>query len=330
MTTKDMSLVIWGSGKQPAIITPQSSLDKNEPWPHTIKREKDGNAAKASGADTCGANIVKESFDTWWKAPAAATGCTLSWNSAKFNQDDFFFYIQGGCNEGATVIPFTFPQTFWDNIWINEGAIIMETTGSGDAVTKKFKIKTGAGQMDRVAFYVTSKAGVTLDAFKQPNEKAYNCWDDCKDDSKYYTVKADGNAANCQSYTVTDGTNTWTVATDSVSALEKAVLNAQGKRANAQAALSQLEDLKNQVNEKKAVAEAHLDGVTSKIESGLAFKSAAASKLSSASASGVNIQQLFSFKGELAQIKYDIEELITIVDNAISTDQGIFNMLTSN
>ena len=93
MTTKDMSLVIWGSGKQPTIITPQSSIDKNEPWPHTIKRENDGNAAKESGADTCGANIVKESFDVWWKAPEAATGCTLSWDSTKFNSDDFFFYI---------------------------------------------------------------------------------------------------------------------------------------------------------------------------------------------------------------------------------------------
>ena len=324
MTTKDVSLVIWGTGKQPTIITPQNTQDKNEPWPHTVKRDNYVNSAKASGADTCSPNIVQQSFDVWWKGPAtmAADKCTLTWDSTKFNSDDFFFYIQGGCKDGATVIPFTFPQTFWNNIWINEGAIIIETTGSGDAITKKFRLKTGTGQMDRVAFYVTSKAGVTLDAFEKPNANAYNSWE-LNDDSKYYKVKADGNAADCQPYTVTDGSKTWTVATDSVTPLVKGVLNAQGKVANAQTALKELEDLKKKVDEKKLEAETHLQGVKSNLEKGLTFQSESKSILTSASTAGAKIGELFTYKGKISHLKYDIDEFVTSVDNARIAAVGV-------
>ena len=37
---------------------------------------------------------------------------------------------------------------------------MMSTSGSGDAVTKKFSLKVG--DMDRVAFYIPSKFGASI------------------------------------------------------------------------------------------------------------------------------------------------------------------------
>ena len=54
---------------------------------------------------------------------------------------------------------FTFPQTTWDAIWINEGAVLMSTTGTSEAVKKTFRMKVG--DMERIAFYVPGKTGLT-------------------------------------------------------------------------------------------------------------------------------------------------------------------------
>ena len=58
-------------------------------------------------------------------------------------------------------LDFTQTQNFWDNVMINEGAVLQETSkpDSNGLVTKKFNAKSGTGNMDRVAFYLNLKSG---------------------------------------------------------------------------------------------------------------------------------------------------------------------------
>ena len=109
----------------------------------------------------------------------------------------------------------------------------METSGSEEAVTKTFRLKQDA--MNRLAFYVTPKTGATFDDIEYAWRDSYTC-QDCNDDANYYIVGPDGNAAVCQAHTVTDGTEWWNVATDSVSEVEEAALNAKSRTSETRAA----------------------------------------------------------------------------------------------
>ena len=97
-------------------------------------------------------------------------------------------------------------------------------------MTKKFRLKENG--MDRVAFYVPSTAGASLADLRSEYEDMYTC-SECNDDADYFVVGSDGNAADCQAHTVTDGTRWWTVATDTITAEEEAILKAQARREEA-------------------------------------------------------------------------------------------------
>ena len=65
--TKDFSVVVWSESNQPVVITPVYAETVPSAWPYIEKRATDGNAAVESGADSCEANPLKESFDLFWK-----------------------------------------------------------------------------------------------------------------------------------------------------------------------------------------------------------------------------------------------------------------------
>ena len=69
-----------------------------------------------------------------------------------------YYLVIGGCTPYGDSIYVSFKRTeaFWSKTIISEGAVIRSESGPDQQgyVTKKFNLKAGAGNMDRVGFYV--------------------------------------------------------------------------------------------------------------------------------------------------------------------------------
>ena len=67
----------------------------------------------------------------------------------------------GGCGNNSIVVSYTMPAYFWDNIWISENSVIMETkTERNGDITRRFNLKSRTPG-DRLAFAVPGHLGVT-------------------------------------------------------------------------------------------------------------------------------------------------------------------------
>ena len=83
-------------------------------------------------------------------------------SSITFNGGDARYANTGGCGSNSVVVAYTMPASFWQNVWISEKTVVMETrTESNGDVTKRFNLKTGTSG-DRVGFAVPGHLGVTL------------------------------------------------------------------------------------------------------------------------------------------------------------------------
>ena len=96
----------------------------------------------------------------------------------------------GGCNFADSVtLEFKFSQAFWDNVWINEGAVLQETSSpdTNNIVTKKFNVKAGSGNMDRVAFYMREDRNTNNENI-EPAEGTICFHDDCGTERDLWTI----------------------------------------------------------------------------------------------------------------------------------------------
>ena len=118
--------------------------------------------------------------------------CGSRKNWLSFESGDFFYMVRGGCGDASIYADFSQPQTFWDGIWISEGAILMSTTGpdSDGLITKKFNLKSGEGYMDRVAFFVRGTHGVGAADVAPATAYCSGC-----DQSTYEVIGWSGNGA---------------------------------------------------------------------------------------------------------------------------------------
>jgi len=74
---------------------------------------------------------------------------------------DFFYALRGGCGSDSLNSSFSYPQSFWDDIWISEGSMLVSTsTPVNGLVTKTFNLNTGSTTGDRVAFFVPARNNV--------------------------------------------------------------------------------------------------------------------------------------------------------------------------
>lgn len=65
--SKDASLVFWGTGSEPLIITADTSGTTQSSFPFTAPQSSDQNAAQENGADLCSANPAETAFKTWYQ-----------------------------------------------------------------------------------------------------------------------------------------------------------------------------------------------------------------------------------------------------------------------
>jgi hypothetical protein len=116
---------------------------------------------------------------------------------------DFFFAQIGGCGNNSLEASYSYPQSFWDNIWISEGSVLMSTTGPNEGlITKTFNLKTGTSG-DRVGFFVQAKNNVEATSVDPSSVVCNNC-----NVADYTVIGSSGNDATCESgATTTDGTN---------------------------------------------------------------------------------------------------------------------------
>ena len=159
--TKDFSLVVWGTGKAVSIEA-DGWQTKRSFFPYTAKRADDMNAAQENGSDDCNENPQWAAFKEWYESfdgfPTSECSTTQNWSSIEGVYEYYIF--RGGCDWADSVyLSFAQTQTFWDNVVISEGAVLMETkaVNSQGLVVKKFNCKSGSGNMDRVAFYINLK-----------------------------------------------------------------------------------------------------------------------------------------------------------------------------
>jgi hypothetical protein len=76
---------------------------------------------------------------------------------------------------------FAMPASFWNSVWISEGAVLMSTSDpdSNGLITKAFRLKFG--DVDRVGFAGRAAAGVGTAS--DINMTTFNGCSDCNDKS---------------------------------------------------------------------------------------------------------------------------------------------------
>ena len=163
--SKDFSFVVWGTGSDGSVsITSDYEETNQSTLPFTSPLDGDQNAAQESGADICAVNPQHAGFEAYYNSFEAwsSEGCNTAYSWSTHGNGDFFYTQRGGCGDDALMTMFSFPQSVWDDIWYNEGAVLMETSAPDAAglVTKTFRLKVG-GPGDRVAFFVQAKHGLT-------------------------------------------------------------------------------------------------------------------------------------------------------------------------
>jgi len=106
--TKDFSLVFWGTGYQPLLITSDYEETNQSTFPFTNPQANDGNAAQESGADLCAVNPAEVAFKTWYTnidAYTGSCGSMMRWNT--MGNGDFFYAQLGGCNSDSLYTSFS-------------------------------------------------------------------------------------------------------------------------------------------------------------------------------------------------------------------------------
>ena len=203
--TRDFSLVAWSTGSAAPLIEAVSPGTRPpSTFPFTPEQANDMNAATQSGADACVANPAQTAFKTWYQGKAASDSpCGGYGTSLTQGNGDFYYAFMGSCGATQAIsVPFTLPAAVWADMWINGGAKISSTTGSGDAVTKTFVLKAGTAY-DRVAFSVKGTHGINSGSLSPP--LAFS--DGCEGTGACETVPETGNDPNnCPAFTTTDGT----------------------------------------------------------------------------------------------------------------------------
>lgn len=192
----------------------------------------------------------------------------------------------------------------------------METSGSGAAVTKKFRLKTGQGQTDRLAFYVQGKNGVSLSNsnfnLNQINEVCY----DCTNDSHYTIIGSTGNAANCQStHTTTDGTDISEGSSGTggngggnvVTAAEQAAVTAEARRDDAEARATEATTARATAIARKNDIDNHAGTASTKMTAAETAKNQIQTKLNEANNASSNVNTLTALKNDASVLKGNAE-----------------------
>jgi len=80
--SNDFSLVFWGTGSQPILISSDFDGVHQAAFPFTAPMASDQNATQESGADLCADNPAEAAFKDWYTNQSPYTGgCGSQWST---------------------------------------------------------------------------------------------------------------------------------------------------------------------------------------------------------------------------------------------------------